>query len=437
MAIFLTLLFIIAAYLRPGDLSPQLAALRLPFWLGNVGMVTSGVGTLMKGRTSVWRSPQLYFLIAFTLVLTLSPIIDRHWAGGAAIAFTEFSTAAIGYVLIVFSVDSIGKLRVLTVLMICLSITLVVEGALAYHYDMWAEQFIFTQVVGADVDGNQIILRRVRSLGNLNDPNDLAQALIAASPLLWPFWRAGRKFHNFCLVVLPSCVLLYGVFLTRSRGAATSILVIAMLFCYEKLTRFRKTATVVIPLVMALGFSVVGLSGGRDISSGDESAAGRLDAWHAGFEMLKNNPLFGVGYNAFTEFNELTAHNSFVLCLAELGFIGYSLWLGLLIISIWELRSVEKWAANDPDGTDLVRWAAAVRFCLVAFLSGAFFLSRTYAPILYMILALGFVVVDVARRKGFASPATTGAVIMRAGALSLASVAGLYLVLGVGSLWMH
>ena len=59
----------------------------------------------------------------------------------------------------------------------------------------------------------------------------------------------------------------------------------------------------------------------------DESNAGRLDAWSAGLGMFRQQPFFGVGYNMFTDHNEITAHNSFVLCFAELGLFGYFIWL--------------------------------------------------------------------------------------------------------------
>jgi len=433
MAFLLTVLFMIASYLRPGDLSVELSALRIPFWVGNFGMVAGSAGTLFGGRTSVWKAPQLHFLLGFVGVLVLSPILARHWVGGALDAFSTFSTAVIGYVLIVFAVDTISKLRILAILLAVLSIALVIQGGLAVHVGIGRDLFILSQNV-ENPDGQA--LDRVRALGYLNDPNDLAQALIAAAPLLWPFWQAGRRMRNFFAVMLPSLVLLYGVFLTHSRGAAASIVIIVGLLAREKMQRFRKTAPVVLAVVMLAAFSLAGLSGGRDVSSGDESAAGRLDAWSAGFEMLKSNPLVGVGYGAFTDFNPLTAHNSFVLCFSELGLAGYFFWFGLLVVAIWELRHVDAAAADHEEYSDLRDWALAARFSLYALLSGAFFLSRTYAPTLYVSLAIAFVVVDMARREGFPE-IPRGSMLFRVGGLTIASVTALYCVVRVGHLWMH
>jgi hypothetical protein len=42
-------------------------------------------------------------------------------------------------------------------------------------------------------------------------------------------------------------------------------------------------------------------------------------------------PVFGVSYNSFTDHHERTTHNSFVLCFAELGLLGYFTWLALVV----------------------------------------------------------------------------------------------------------
>ena len=76
------------------------------------------------------------------------------------------------------------------------------------------------------------------------------------------------------------------------------------------------------PLLMALGgtgFIAASAIGGRAISSKEQSAAERIEAWSVGLELLKWRPLFGAGYGNFTDHHHLTAHNSFVLCFAELG----------------------------------------------------------------------------------------------------------------------
>jgi putative inorganic carbon (HCO3(-)) transporter len=103
--------------------------------------------------------------------------------------------------------------------------------------------------------------------------------------------------------------------------------------------------------------------------------------------MLRTKPLFGVGYGAFTDHHERTAHNSFVLCFSELGLIGYFIWLAMIVSALLDVNVV----AEAPAGAlqpELLSAAGMLRASLVGFLSCAWFLSRTYAPPLFILLAL-------------------------------------------------
>jgi O-antigen ligase len=139
-------------------------------------------------------------------------------------------------------------------------------------------------------------------------------------------------------------------------------------------------------LVSALALFVFGVNfGGREVSSGEASASLRIDAWSDGLNLLKAKPLFGVGYGNFLDHHERTAHNSFVLCFAELGLLGYFLWMGLIVIAYLGLENVLRHPLPSTPEGDL---ASILRTSLVAFLVCAWFLSRTYQPSLYILLAL-------------------------------------------------
>ena len=129
--------------------------------------------------------------------------------------------------------------------------------------------------------------------------------------------------------------------------------------------------------------------GGRDISLSEGSAAGRVVAWGAGISMLRGHPVFGVGYNEFTEYNDLTAHNSFVLCFAELGFFGYFFFLALIVVTVAGLQRLAAFQESKPDDPAFGATLKAVRAAFYAFLVTAWFLSRTYTVTLYVLLALG------------------------------------------------
>src|SRR5262249_5807368 len=136
--------------------------------------------------------------------------------------------------------------------------------------------------------------------------------------------------------------------------------------------------------LLVTGAAAIDYGGGRSLTAPlDEAASGRVTAWTEGLEMLKSRPLLGVGFGQFSDYHELTAHNSFVLCFAETGTLGYFFWMGLLIVTFVELRSVTRLEGDDSGHHDLRHVAYALELSLCGFVTAAFFLSRTFIPMLY------------------------------------------------------
>jgi putative inorganic carbon (hco3(-)) transporter len=394
------LLYLILTYLRPWDLYPVLAPYRSAFWVGILGLGFSLLGFLAGGAYSVLRVPALYFLTLFFGVVILSPAIATGWMGGIAVAFFESMVNVLTCCLILLSAKSIGRIRAVGVLICTLLMLVVVQGAFAYYGHFHTDKLVLMQRTDAmDATGQRAAFGRVRGLGQLNDPNDLAQAIIVAAPLLWPIWRSGRPLRNFCLVVMPSLVLFYGVVLTRSRGGFLSILIVIVLRLRERMTRFKTVAPLATAGFLGLSMIAMGFTGGRDMQ--DSSSDGRLEAWYEGLQMLKAHPLFGVGFDNFVDHHKLAAHNSFVHCFGELGIVGYFFWIGLLIAihtDLYAMGTPED--EEDDDQVALSQYATSLRFCFYAFLSGAFFLSRTYATALYTVVGLAIALSAIGRSWG-------------------------------------
>ena len=107
---------------------------------------------------------------------------------------------------------------------------------------------------------------------------------------------------------------------------------------YGARKKLGTTASTALAAIFIFGMLALDFTGGRGISAAD--GADRLEAWANGLEMFKSAPLFGIGFNAFTDLYEITAHNSFVLCLAELGLLGSTLWLALLVTTTTGLNRI-------------------------------------------------------------------------------------------------
>lgn len=411
MSFVLFILYVVLAYLQPGEIVPALAAYRITYWVGMAGLAASIVPLVARGLIA---NLQLWLVLAFTAVMGVSLMFAEQWLGAPIHVLQRFGSSLTMFLLALCSVTSLGRLRIAAACVVVLTMVLMLQGAAAYHFGYNARLFLFdrasssagqAEVVDDDradagffseVDGRDPWKPRqpprILALGFMNDPNDLAVAMIVALGLTCGAWRPGLRFRHVLLAAVAAG-LVYGLYLTRSRGGAVALVVLLWRVVAERVG--RPAAFVVL---LALGSTVMALDfGGRSLSGGDASASGRLEAWTEGVEMLKAQPVLGVGYGRFLDLHTLTAHNSLVLSLAETGLLGTFFWVGLLVVTLIELQGVKSLPDDEPFDDAARHWAGALQLALIGFMASAFFLSRTFAPTLYLVLGLSAAVVAIAR----------------------------------------
>jgi hypothetical protein len=230
--------------------------------------------------------------------------------------------------------------------------------------------------------------------GLFGDPNDLALTLIAILPFVIALRRSGALVRSILFVWLPVVVILYGVYVTRSRGGVLALACVFGLLVRHRLGNMLSLATASVAVLALLG---AGFVGNRSMSM-DTSATGRVEMWSAGLQNLKQSPVWGIGFNNFDAVNNKAAHSAFVQCFAELGLVGYLLWLGVLLLTLDDLRLIH--ASANEEEADLRKWARAIQVSLIGFLVGSIFLSRAYDVQLFVLIGLGTAIADVARRRG-------------------------------------
>ena len=427
MLYLLFLLYLTFSYVFPGEVIPALAPLRLTYWTGITGLLVAAAWLSFK-RTEPVKTLQFWCLGALTVTLALSRALGEQWFGAVVPALNQFGPSVAMFLLVICAVDSVKRIRTTSIAIVVLSLVVVLQGIAAYHFGYQSHMFLFDPVtraeyVGSDdpADSDQTpdqraeetpdqreeaadldsdidpssTLVRIMGLGLLHDPNDLALGLAMALPLLWAGWRQNRLFRNLMLIVMPSAFLIYGVFLTRSRGGALALLVTACVALSRKIGRV--TAVLLFAVFMAGGL-IANFAGGRQVSLTDESVSGRVEAWSEGLQMLKENPLLGVGYGQFLEHHTLTAHNALVLCFAESGLIGYFFWFGLLFITFAQVHYLKQLPGDEPIDQQLRLWAGAIELSSIAFMTAAMFLSRTFVPMLYLLVGLGIALTLIARQ---------------------------------------
>jgi hypothetical protein len=241
--------------------------------------------------------------------------------------------------------------------------------------------------------GTQTVGGRVRFRGAIEDPNELAIAVVTVIAIAFAFFERSRS--GRALALLAATFALAGVcaVLTRSR---TGQLVFAAVLGTWFLRRFGLRGAA---LATALALPIL-LLGGRAGEEATASAMERVDAWYAGLQMLRGSPVLGVGLNQFTEYHHLTAHNSYVLTAAELGLPGMLLWTSVLYVSL-KIPFRALVAARGAGGgvpPVAVSWSVAMLAVLAGLLMGMLFLSYAYKEVLWLYLGLTGALYQAIRR---------------------------------------
>jgi O-antigen ligase len=227
---------------------------------------------------------------------------------------------------------------------------------------------------------------RVRYRGVLQDPNELALAGGAGLPLAFAFGHAGRRrtlFRRVLEILAFALVLVCAVF-TGSRGGQLVFLVVLATYF---LRRFGRAGLV---LGCVLGAPLM-LLGGRSGEEASSSTMERIDCWAEALSMSRSHPLLGVGLGQFGEYNDLTAHNSYLLALSELGIPGMLLFTIIVYMSakipLAVLRQVTD--SSAPEGAAIARpWATALLAAFAGLGVGIYFLSFSYHYVLWIYIGL-------------------------------------------------
>jgi len=373
-AFFFLLLYSIAIFLRPQEWSLAIAEYPIARYM----LILAFFGYLLFQKPKIWGPPG-WLLIALLLTIILSGLRNGSFENAYYEAYTFCLYNLLPFILFSGLVNT--QRRNIWVFMIIIFATTVMV------------QHGYTQV--NDIDGlgwagSQTIGGRITYLGFFKDPNDLGTIFLMTIPLLVYLTHLSKskvlKLTYFTLI----CILLYGIMLTNSRGALLGFLSLMITYFY---LRYGKIKTFLL-LLASLPIVLILMSKFRSIDSKEESAYGRIEAWYEGIQMLKFRPLFGVGRSNFTEHHILTAHNSEVQIMAELGIIGYSLWFVLIALTVFMLFKIfstdKKEYEDQPEVLSDILLAKCLFFSFVAFIVTALFLSHAYSIYLYVYIGLSW-----------------------------------------------
>jgi putative inorganic carbon (HCO3(-)) transporter len=318
--LFFMLAYLAVLYVRPHEFVPGFMGLPiLPV------LLLSSVALWVARQTKNMTAPQFKLLPWQTFLMAWSVLLSG-WMGGAIQTLVDFIPIVLLFYMLATTVDSVTKLRQVFMVMSAATIPI------ALHCIKQAEE----ESEGLGWTGAKMIDGRVTYLGFLNDPNDLSMALLMIMPMqVYLLRKSGVIMKLFWSGSL--FLSLYTIKLANSRGA---ILALGAMLFHHSILRYGLMRSLIVAPFMAAPILIFGPSRMNEMSDDEESAEGRIESWFEGFHMLASHPLFGVGKGMFTEYNYLTAHNSYVLAIAELGIIGYFVWLSSVAFTWLMARSV-------------------------------------------------------------------------------------------------
>jgi hypothetical protein len=416
-------------YMRPHEFVEVLA--NIPFLYVFLGIAVLGIATDMGSRRARFiASPQLRVALLLWVWCVVTLIIRRP---DVLIAQTlYFSVSLTLFLVVAHGVQSVPAFIKCTLMIFalglfvafvavhqgmqpftCIQIIPGTEGTRGYPTDM------LCPMVGPDGEpieglakcmedglpglaykcempglfGTSSVVGRVRYLGVLQDPNEVALATSMAIPFAFSFVEQKRSLTRIVLLIVTLIVIGVGVVLTKSRGGQ---LVFCGVFGAYFIKKYGVKRGVIVAATMAIPLL---LQGGRSGDEADESEEERLQAAAAGIKMFLAYPITGVGLGQFTEHHHLTAHNAYILAGAELGLPGMWMFMTLLLTSIRIPIAVLRHPLFDHEVQKVKSLAMAMLATFGGAMIGIFFLSWTYHYVLWIHFGLSGSLYSVIKAK--------------------------------------
>ncbi len=243
------------------------------------------------------------------------------------------------------------------------------------------------------------------------DNNVFALSLVMVIPLAFYFCSVEKSKIKKVILALLSLSMILATIATFSRGGflgLVTVLGLIWLKTKHKLVSFFIGIFLIICVIFLLP------QGYKDRIQTileyrqDGSAMGRVNAWKAGLEMIKEHPLIGVGLGNFTllshQYNpyaekSIKPHNSFVQIASECGLIALLFFVLLPVISTWELWRLKKRFADTQKGKWIIPMANMLQISFCGYLVSGSFLHQAHMPLFFLFIGLTVVTKQIANKE--------------------------------------
>lgn len=274
----------------------------------------------------------------------------------------------------------------------------------------------FIQVIGFDLPGGFSLFARFgefngRFAGPIEDENFFAVVVVFCVPLALFQLLGSQKPITFLFWSLTTCLLLFGLLATQSRGGILALCVGLGILFLQLRARQKLAAFAVFVAVIMVASVFVGEQAferlatiGEMVSSGgiDKSTEGRLASWSVAAEIFKAHPWLGVGAGNFNLLYQdfalelglifrgegRSTHSLYLEVLTEQGLLGlmyFLLMIGFAAAGIVVAYRQARAAGDLRLASHMVAFGAG----LAGYLAGMTLLHDAYPRFLWIVIVLG------------------------------------------------
>jgi hypothetical protein len=275
----------------------------------------------------------IYILMLFWFVI--SCVFTGQAIEGTNFLFTSFFPVTIILLLVYNVVKTKADLYLLTSTVVTSAVGVVVSS-IVYTYVKNEGRLVFA---GMYANSNDLAALIVIALPYLVGPYLVRENVLRDRP---------RKFYAYS----GGALLMYALYATQSRAAMIAVAVAGLVYLLSTFKLgFKAMAGIGTFLIVAYILSGLIERNEEDLALSQES---RKVFLIAGLRITRSMPLFGCGVDRYKttwmnyvsdspETGERTAHNSFILAMAETGIPGFLLYTSLFIYVLsvaWRLRKI-------------------------------------------------------------------------------------------------
>lgn len=247
----------------------------------------------------------------------------------------------------------------------------------------------------------------------ISGEGDFGLALNMTLPLL--FYLAKNETNkNLKIVLYVTFVLsIVSVIFTYRRGAFLALA--AVLFLLLVKANRKMWAALVLAVGVLIGSYAVTdkwteRMGTIETYEEDASSMGRVNAWKTAWNVAKDRPFSGVGFDGLTGWVVDTyspspgqtasdVHSIYFEVLGEHGFIGFGLFVLMLMTALLSTRRIKKDFSTSPDHQWLCNYADMIQISIIAYMVGGAFLGRAYFDLFYHLVAITVVIKVLAYKE--------------------------------------